>query len=135
MLAFRILGGRALAGGMPWWKYLANRFLTCIENILFGTKLSEFHTGCRAFSASLLQQLPLHRNSVDFVFDNQILAQIHNLGYVIAEISCPTKYFAEASSINFWRSLKYGIGCIFTGIRFHLHRWELWHSRLFYYEK
>ena len=135
VLASRILGGRALAGGMPWWKYLANRFLTCIENILLGTKLSEFHTGYRAFSASLLRQLPLHRNSDDFIFDNQIIAQIHNLGYVIAEVSCPTKYFAEASSINFWRSLKYGLGCISIGIRFRLHSWGLWHSWLFSDEK
>ena len=135
VLASRILGGRALAGGMPWWKYYANRFLTFGENILLGTKLSEFHSGYRAFSASLLQQLPLHRNSDDFIFDNQILVQIHNLGYVIAEISCPTKYFAEASSINFWRSLKYGLGCLFTGIRFRLHRWGLWRSWLFIDEK
>ncbi len=135
VLASRILGGRALAGGMPWWKYYANRCLTFSENILLGTKLSEFHSGYRAFSASLLQQLPLYRNSDDFIFDNQVLAQIHGLGYVIAEISCPTKYFAEASSIDFWRSLKYGIGCLFTGIRFRLHRWGFWHSRLFSDEK
>jgi glycosyltransferase involved in cell wall biosynthesis len=135
VLASRILGGRARAGGMPWWKYYANRGLTFIENILLGSKLSEFHSGYRAFSASLLRQLPLHRNSDDFIFDNQVLVQIHSLGYVIAEVSCPTKYFAEASSINFWRSLKYGIGCLFTGIRFRLHRWGFWHSRLFTYEK
>ncbi len=135
VLASRILGGRALVGGMPWWKYLANRFLTFSENILLGTKLSEFHTGYRAFSAALLRQLPLHRNSDDFIFDNQILAQIHNLGYVIAEVTCPTKYFAEASSINFRRSLKYGLGCILTGLRFRLHHWGWWSSWLFCNEK
>ena len=131
VLASRILGGRALAGGMPWWKYLANRGLTLIENFLLGTKLSEFHTGYRAYSASLLRQLPLHRNSDDFIFDNQILAQIHGLGYVIGEVSCPTKYFPEASSINFRRSLKYGCGCLVTGVLFRLHRWNLWQSWLF----
>jgi len=131
VLASRILGGRARAGGMPWWKYLANRFLTLLENILLGTKLSEFHTGYRAYSASLLRQLPLHRNSDDFIFDNQILVQIHNLGYVIGEVSCPTKYFPEASSINFRRSLKYGCGCLATGVLFRLQRWHLWSSWLF----
>jgi glycosyltransferase involved in cell wall biosynthesis len=135
VLASRILGGRAMAGGMPWWKYFANRFLTCSENILLGSKLSEFHSGYRAFSATLLRQLPLQRNSDDFIFDNQILVQIHNLGYVIAEISCPTKYFAEASSIDFRRSLKYGIGCLLTGVRFRLHHWGFWHSWLFSDEK
>ena len=131
VLASRILGGRALAGGMPWWKYLANRILTLLENLLLGTKLSEFHTGYRAFSAALLEQLPLQRNSDDFIFDNQILAQIHGLGYVIGEVSCPTKYFPEASSINFRRSLKYGCGCLLTGVLFRLHRWKLWRSWLF----
>ena len=131
VLASRILGGRALAGGMPWWKYLANRILTMLENLLLGTKLSEFHTGYRAFSASLLRRLPLHRNSDDFIFDNQILAQIHGLGYVIGEVSCPTKYFSEASSINFVRSVKYGCGCLATGILFRLHSLKLWHSWLF----
>lgn len=131
VLASRILGGRARAGGMPWWKYLANRILTLLENILLGTKLSEFHTGYRAYSASLLRQLPLHRNSDDFIFDNQILVQIHNLGYIIGEVSCPTKYFPEASSINFRRSLKYGCGCLAMGVLFRLHRWQLWSSWLF----
>ncbi len=131
VLASRILGGRALAGGMPWWKYLANRVLTMLENCLLGTKLSEFHSGYRAFSAPLLRRLPLHRNSDDFIFDNQILAQIHGLGYVIGEVSCPTKYFPEASSINFSRSLKYGCGCLITGVLFRLHRWKLCRSWLF----
>ncbi len=131
VLASRILGGRALAGGMPWWKYIANRGLTFLENCLLGTKLSEFHTGYRAFSAPLLERLPLHRNSDDFIFDNQILAQIHGLGYVIGEVSCPTKYFPEASSINFLRSVKYGLGCLWTAVRFRLHRWQLLRSWLF----
>lgn len=131
VLASRILGGQARAGGMPWWKYLANRVLTLLENILLGTKLSEFHTGYRAYSASLLRQLPLHRNSDDFIFDNQILVQIHNLDYIIGEVSCPTKYFPEASSINFRRSLKYGIGCLLTGLIFRFQRWHLWSPWLF----
>ena len=134
VMASRILGGRALSGGMPWWKYVANRFLTLIENLLLGSKLSEFHSGYRAFSKTLLNNLPWHRNSDDFVFDNQILAQVHNQGYVIAEISCPTRYFAEASSINFWRSVKYGLGCLLTGIRFRLHRWGILRSWLFTHE-
>ncbi len=131
VLASRILGGRALAGGMPWWKYIANRGLTFVENCLLGTKLSEFHTGYRAFSSCLLERLPLHRNSDDFVFDNQMLAQIHALGYVIGEVSCPTRYFPEASSINFLRSLKYGFGCLWIGLRFRLHRWRVMRSWLF----
>ena len=130
VLASRILGGRALVGGMPWWKYIANRGLTFLENFLLGTKLSEFHTGYRAFSGRLLERLPLHRNSDDFVFDNQMLAQIHGLGYVIGEVSCPTRYFPEASSINFLRSLKYGFGCLWVGLRFRLHRWRLVRSWL-----
>ncbi|HDS16245.1 MAG TPA: glycosyltransferase family 2 protein [Proteobacteria bacterium] len=134
VLASRILGGRAREGGMPGWKYAANRILTLLENLLLGTKLSEFHTGYRAFSASLLKRLPLHRNSDDFVFDNQILAQIHALGYLIGEVSCPTKYFPEASSINFWRSLQYGLGCLLTAARFRLHRWRLLRSWLFTYD-
>lgn len=135
VLASRILGGRALAGGMPWWKYCANRFLTLVENLMLGTKLSEFHTGYRAFSRPLLERLPLHRNSDDFVFDNQILAQIHGFGYVIAEISCPTKYFPEASSINFLRSLKYGFGCLYTGLIFRLHSLGIVKSWLFHNER
>ena len=131
VLASRILGGRALKGGMPWWKYVANRGLTLLENCLLGTKLSEFHTGYRAFSGRLLERLPLHRNSDDFVFDNQILAQIHGLGYVIGEVSCPTRYFPEASSINFFRSVKYGFGCLWTGVVFRLHHWRLMRSWLF----
>ncbi len=125
VLGSRILGGYALAGGMPSWKYVANRFLTFTENVLLGAKLSEYHTGYRAFSRELLEQLPLEENSDDFVFDNQMLAQILWYGHQIAEVSCPTKYFAEASSINFQRSVVYGIGCLRTGIRFRLAKWGL----------
>lgn len=124
-LASRILGGRAMQGGMPWWKYVSNRFLTLAENFLIGAKLSEYHTGYRAFTRSLLEQLPLERNDDDFVFDNQVLAQIVWLGYAIAEVTCPAKYMPEASSINFRRSVRYGLGCLGTGIRFRLARWGM----------
>ncbi|MBN2300932.1 MAG: glycosyltransferase family 2 protein [Lentisphaerae bacterium] len=118
VIASRILGGHALAGGMPVWRYISNRFLTLIENVLFGAKLSEYHTGYRAFSSELLKSLPLHMNSNDFVFDNQMLAQILWKGCTIAEISCPTRYAPDASSINFSRSIKYGFGCLATAIWF-----------------
>jgi len=131
VLGSRILGGYALKGGMPFWKYLANRLLTLVENLLLGAKLSEYHTGYRAFSRELLERLPLHLNSDDFVFDNQILAQILWHGYTIAEISCPTVYAAESSSIDFRRSVKYGIGCISTALSFRLAKMKLIHSRLF----
>jgi glycosyltransferase involved in cell wall biosynthesis len=114
VLGSRVLGGYALKGGMPLWKYIANRGLTLIENSMLRAKLSEYHTGYRAFSRQLLEQLPLNTNSDDFVFDNQMLAQILWFGYTIAEVSCPTKYFAEASSINLFRSIKYGFGCLST---------------------
>jgi len=120
VLGSRILGGYALKGGMPLWKYVANRGLTLIENILTGAKLSEYHTGYRAFSRHLLEQLPLNTNSDDFVFDNQMLAQILWYGHTIAEVSCPTKYFTDASSINFFRSVKYGLGCLHTAAIFRL---------------
>jgi glycosyltransferase involved in cell wall biosynthesis len=120
VLGSRILGGYALKGGMPLWKYLANRFLTAAENLLLGAKLSEYHTGYRAFSREILQKLDLANNSDDFVFDNQMLAQIFWHGFTIAEVSCPTKYFPEASSINLRRSIKYGFGCLATGSRFRL---------------
>lgn len=120
VLGSRILGGYAVKGGMPYWKYVSNRFLTFVENLLLGAKLSEYHTGYRAFSRELLERLPLEANSDDFVFDNQMLAQIVWEGYTIAEVSCPTKYFAEASSINFTRSVKYGLGCLLTGLKFRL---------------
>ena len=120
VLGSRILGGGSLKGGMPAWKYLSNRLLTAFSNILHGAKLSEYHTGYRAFSKELLQKLPLHVNSDDFVFDNQMLAQILWFGTFIAEVSCPTKYFREASSINFRRSVQYGFGCVGTALHYRL---------------
>ena len=123
VIASRILGGGAVRQGMPRWKYYANRLLTLLENVLLGAKLSEYHTGYRAFSSGLLRQLPLEQNSDDFVFDNQLLAQILWLGHPIGEVSCPTAYFPEASSINFRRSLRYGFGCLAVGLRFRLARW------------
>src|SRR5687767_9775899 len=131
VLGSRILGGGALSGGMPWWKYVSNRLLTAVENLLLGAKLSEYHTGYRAFSGELLARLPLDANSDDFIFDNQMLAQIHWTGCTIAEITCPTKYFPEASSINFRRSVKYGFGCIGTGLAFRLALWAVRSSALF----
>jgi len=131
VLGSRILGGYALKGGMPLWKYIANRFLTFIENVLIGAKLSEYHTGFRAFSSELLEKLPLEVNSDDFVFDNQMLAQIIWFGYTIAEVSCPTKYFAEASSINLFRSIKYGFGCLMTALLFRLTKMKIICSKLF----
>lgn len=131
VLGSRILGGYALKGGMPLWKYIANRFLTFVENVLIGAKLSEYHTGFRAFSRELLEKLSLEENSDDFVFDNQMLAQILWLDYTIAEVSCPTKYFAEASSINLLRSIKYGFGCLMTALLFRLSKMEIISSKLF----
>ena len=131
VLGSRILGGYALKGGMPPWKYIANRFLTFVENVLIGAKLSEYHTGYRAFSRELLLRLPLKNNSDDFVFDNQMMAQIIWFGYTVAEVSCPTKYFAEASSINFGRSVKYGVGCLKTACAFRLAKMNLIKSVLF----
>ena len=131
VLGSRILGGYALRGGMPVWRYVANRFLTAAENLLLGAKLSEYHTGYRAFSREALESLPLAANSDDFVFDNQVLAQILWGGFTIAEISCPTKYFAEASSIGFWRSVRYGFGCLWTGLRFRLAKMGVLASPLF----
>lgn len=120
VLASRILGGYATEGGMPWWRYIANRFLTFTENIMLGSKLSEFHTGYRAFGREILEALPLHENSDDFVFDNQMIAQILWYGFQIAEVSCPTRYAGDASSISFSRSVKYGFGCLGTGLAFRL---------------
>jgi glycosyltransferase involved in cell wall biosynthesis len=131
VLGSRILGGYALKGGMPLWKYVANRFLTFVENVLMGAKLSEYHTGYRGFSRELLAQIPLNCNSDDFVFDNQMLAQILWLGYGVAEVSCPTKYFPEASSINLPRSIKYGLGCLFTAVEFRLTKMRLISSKRF----
>jgi glycosyltransferase involved in cell wall biosynthesis len=122
VLGSRILGVGALKGGMPLWKYIANRFLTAFENTLLGYKLAEYHTGYRAFSRRLLEKLPLEENSDDFVFDNQMIAQAVWFGFEIGEISCPARYFAEASSINFRRSVKYGFGVLGTAIEFRLAR-------------
>jgi len=134
VLASRILGGYSLRGGMPEWKYVANRFLTAMENLLLGAKLSEYHTGYRAFSRKLLTTLEpnLAANSDDFVFDNQMIAQILWHGFTIGEVSCPTKYFKEASSINFRRSCRYGFGCLNVGGQFRLAKWGLAKPKLFF---
>ena len=118
VLASRILGAGALKGGMPLYKYVANRMLTAFQNLFLGVKLSEYHTGFRAFSRELLETLPLLENSDDFVFDNQMIAQAVMFGFRIGEISCPTKYFEEASSINFKRSVEYGLGVLATTLSF-----------------
>ncbi len=125
VLASRILGGGALKGGMPMYKYIANRLLTAFQNLFLGAKLSEYHTGFRAFSRELLQTLPLLENSDDFVFDNQMIAQSVMFGFRIGEISCPTSYFEEASSINFRRSVKYGMGVLATTASFVVHRMRI----------
>jgi glycosyltransferase involved in cell wall biosynthesis len=122
VLGSRIIGGGALKGGMPRYKYIANRLLTAFQNLFLGVKLSEYHTGFRAFSREVLQTLPLLENSDDFVFDNQMLAQSVMFGFRIGEISCPTSYFEEASSINFRRSVKYGFGVLTTTARFIAHK-------------
>lgn len=131
VLASRILGKGALAGGMPVYKYIANRALTLIQNILLGAKLSEYHTGYRGWTKQLLEALPLERCSDDFVFDNQMLSMAIGAGFRIGEISCPTRYFAEASSINLRRSIVYGLGCLKTAAQFRLHRLGIRRSDLF----
>ncbi|MDJ0803518.1 MAG: glycosyltransferase family 2 protein [Desulfobacterales bacterium] len=131
VLGSRILGGQAIKGGMPIWKYIANRVLTLAENILLGAKLSEYHTGFRAFSRGLLEDMNLEILSDDFVFDNQMLAAVLWHGYGIGEISCPTKYFPEASSINLPRSIQYGFGCLDTAIRFRLAKMQRLSSEMF----
>ena len=131
VLGSRILGTGAIRGGMPRYKYVANRFLTAVENILLGSKLSEFHTGFRAFSRRVLESLPLEENSDDFVFDNQMLAQAVYFDFKIGEITCPTRYFAEASSINLRRSITYGLGVLRTAAQFRLHKWGLLQVRMF----
>jgi glycosyltransferase involved in cell wall biosynthesis len=131
VLGSRIIGGTALHGGMPVYKYIANRLLTAFENLFLGIKLSEYHTGYRAFSREVLTRLPLRENSDDFVFDNQMLAQCVHFGYRIGEVSCPTKYFEEASSINFRRSVQYGLGVVGTTLRFALERGGIAHSAIF----
>jgi glycosyltransferase involved in cell wall biosynthesis len=130
-LGSRILGGGALRGGMPLYKYVSNRFLTAFQNLMMGAKLSEYHTGFRAFSRQLLRTLPLDRNSDDFVFDNQMLAQAVLAGARIGEISCPTRYFPEASSINFRRSSIYGLGVLKTSVLLRLARWGVYRSKIF----
>src|SRR5271169_853814 len=132
VLGSRILGGYALRGGMPLWKYVSNRALTFAENLLIGAKLSEYHTGYRGFSRELLERVPFHANSDDFVFDNQMIAQVLWLGYTVAEVSCPTRYFSEASSINFGRSVTYGVGCLKTACEYRLAKMQLINSRLFH---
>jgi glycosyltransferase involved in cell wall biosynthesis len=131
VLGSRILGTGALEGGMPLYKYVSNRFLTFVENILLGVKLSEFHTGYRAFARKVLETLPLHEASDDFVFDNEMIAQAVAFGFRIGEISCPTKYFPEASSIGVRRSIVYGVGVLSTAVKFRLHRWGWKRFRLF----
>jgi glycosyltransferase involved in cell wall biosynthesis len=131
VLASRILGGYALRGGMPWWKYFSNRVLTFAENFLTGAKLSEYHTGYRAFSRELLERLSLAVCDDDFIFDNQMLAQILWLGATIAEVTCPTRYEPESSSINLSRSIVYGLGCLRTGVSFRLAKMRLLRSVLF----
>src|SRR5580700_6969894 len=127
VLGSRILGGQALHGGMPIWKYIANRFLTAFENFFLRVKLSEYHSGYRAFSRNVLLTLPLLENSDDFVFDNQMLAQCVHFGFRIGEVSCPTKYFEEASSINFRRSVQYGFGVVATTLQFALQKMGVVH--------
>ena len=131
VLGSRIIGGTALRGGMPFYKYVANRLLTAFENVFLHVKLSEYHTGYRAFSRDVLMRLPLGENSDDFVFDNQMLAQCVYFGFRIGEVSCPTKYFEEASSINFRRSVKYGFGVLATTLQFALQKAGLIQLRRF----
>ncbi len=131
VLGSRILGGKARSGGMPLYKYVFNRMLTLVENLFLGSKLSEFHTGFRAFSRSVLEQIPIHENSDDFMFDNEMLAQAIYFKFSVGEISCPTRYFAEASSINFQRSVVYGLGVLWTSVRFRLQKWGVFNFRIF----
>jgi len=135
VLASRILGIGALKGGMPLYKYIANRFLTLAENILLGHKLSEYHSGYRAFSRQVLERLPLDANSDDFVFDNEMLAQIIWADFRIGEVSCPTKYFADASSINFRRSVKYGFGVLGTALQFRMAKLGLAAPQIFKFKE
>jgi glycosyltransferase involved in cell wall biosynthesis len=131
VVASRIIGGGAIQGGMPLYKYVFNRFLTAVQNLMIGAKLSEYHSGYRAFARHVLETLPLLANSDDFVFDNQMLVQAHAARFRLGEISCPTKYFPEASSINFTRSVVYGLGVLATSLRYLLWRAHLYQDRLF----
>lgn len=132
VLGSRILGGGALKGGMPYYKYVSNRILTALENVILGVKLSEYHTGYRAFSRPVLEKLPLESNSDNFVFDNEMLAQTIYFGFRIGEISCPTKYFPEASSISLWPSIRYGVGVLATVFKYVLHVNNIKRFPLFY---
>ena len=131
VLGSRILGGNALKGGMPLYKYIANRILTFVENLALGVKLSEYHTGYRAFTREVLEKLPLGENSDDFVFDNEMLAQAAYFGFRIGEISCPARYFEDASSINFTRSVKYGLGVLLTSVKYVLQKYGIINSPIF----
>lgn len=131
VLGSRILGGKALSGGMPYYKYFFNRVLTLFQNLLMGAKLSEYHTGYRAYNRNVLEKINWKNNSDDFVFDNQFLTQAIFHDIKIGEITCPTKYFEDASSINFFKSLQYGFGCLKNGLLFRLHKWGLYRSKLF----
>jgi glycosyltransferase involved in cell wall biosynthesis len=131
VLGSRILCGSAIQGGMPLYKYISNRLLTAFQNFVIGAKLSEYHTGYRAFSREVLEKLPLEENSDDFVFDNEMLAQAHYLGFRIGELSCPALYEPQSSSISFNRSMRYGIGVLGTTIRFRLAKWGLIHPPIF----
>ncbi|NBU91466.1 MAG: glycosyltransferase family 2 protein [Flavobacteriia bacterium] len=131
VMGSRILGKGALKGGMPLYKYIANRFLTLGQNILMGQKLSEYHSGYRAFSKEIFEHIAIEKNSDDFIFDNQMLAQIFFAGYEIGEITCPTKYFEEASSINFSRSVTYGLGVISVSIKYRFAKWKLFTSDIY----
>ena len=131
VMASRILGMGALEGGMPLYKYVSNRFLTFIQNLVIGQKLSEYHTGYRAFSSQVLKEINFNANSDNFIFDNEILCQIFMKGYKIAEVTCPTKYFKEASSINFARSVTYGFGVLRVSLTYRLHKWGIIKSRIY----
>ena len=132
VMGSRILGDRAMINGMPVYKYVFNRFLTWTQNFIIWEKLSEYHSGYRAFSKEVLERINFQANSDDFIFDNQMLTQIFYLGYEIGEISCPAKYFEEASSINFLRSMKYGLGVIGTSIKYRLNKWKILHSKIYH---
>jgi len=131
VLGSRILGNGALKGGMPFYKYFSNRVLTFIQNILMGQKLSEYHTGYRAYSRDVLKDINFMINSDDFIFDNEMVSQIFMKGYQVAEVTCPTVYTKESSSINFMRSVKYGIGVLRVSIFYRLHKWKLIRSKLY----
>jgi hypothetical protein len=135
VLGSRILGGKAIEGGMPVYKYMSNRMLTLLQNIIIGAKLSEYHTGYRAYTRRVLESIPWSNNSDDFVFDNQLLSQAIYAGFRIGEITCPAKYFREASSINFTRSMKYGLGCLLTAVQFRLSKWNISTSKIFRFNR